>query len=58
MSNGVAESAERSLFQFAVVKISRQLVILFASFNRLECRSKPRFESHFHLVLAAFEQDL
>ena len=55
MSNGVAESAERSLFQFAVVKISRQLVILFTSLSRLECISKPSFEPHLHLVLAAFE---
>lgn len=55
MSNGVAESAERSLFQFAVVKISRQLVILFTSLNGLECISKPSFETHLHLVLAAFE---
>ena len=55
LPNGVAEFAERSLFQFAIVKISRQLVVLFTSFNGLECISKPSFEPHLHLVLAAFE---
>jgi hypothetical protein len=55
LPNGVAEFAERSLFQFAIVKISTQLVVLFTSLSGLKCISKPSFEPHLHLVLAAFE---